>query len=266
MQIATWNVNSLKVRLPHVLDWLAAHPIDVLCLQETKLIDDRFPADELAGAGYESVFSGQPTYNGVAILCRRETVGAPTDVVIGNPLFPDEQKRLISATVAGLRVVCAYFPNGQAVGSDKYEYKLRWIDALIEWISPQLPAQELAADKAGLPIALLGDFNIAPASEDVHDPVAWNGQVLCSDPERERFHTLIRAGFVDSFRMFPQAERSFSWWDYRQLGFRRNAGLRIDHILVDRLSASRLTGCRIDREPRKLQQPSDHAPVVAELA
>ena len=266
MQIATWNVNSLKVRLPQVLDWLRANPVDVLCLQETKLVDPRFPVTELAEAGYESVFSGQPTYNGVAILCRRETVGAPTDVVIGNPLFPDEQKRLISATVAGLRVVCAYFPNGQAVGSDKYDYKLRWIDALIEWISPQLPAQAPAADTAGCPIALLGDFNIAPASEDVHDPVAWNGQVLCSDPERERFHTLIRAGFVDSFRMFPQAERSFSWWDYRQLGFRRNAGLRIDHILVDRLSASRLTGCRIDREPRKLQQPSDHAPVVAELA
>jgi exodeoxyribonuclease-3 len=265
MQIATWNVNSLKVRLPQVLDWLAAHPIDVLCLQETKLIDDRFPAAELAGAGYESVFSGQPTYNGVAILCRRETVGAPTDVVIGNPLFPDEQKRLISATVAGLRVVCAYVPNGQAVGSDKYDYKLRWIDALIEWITPQLPAAGQAAPATGRPIALLGDFNIAPASEDVHDPVAWAGQVLCSEPERERFRALIQAGFVDAFRAFPQADRSFSWWDYRQLGFRRNAGLRIDHILVDRTSASRLTACRIDREPRKLQQPSDHAPVVAEL-
>jgi hypothetical protein len=154
MQIATWNVNSLKVRLPQVLDWLAAHPVDVLCLQETKLIDDRFPAAELAGAGYESVFSGQPTYNGVAILCRRETVGAPSDVVIGNPLFPDEQKRLISATVAGLRVVCAYFPNGQAVDSDKYDYKLRWIDALIEWIAPQLPAEAQAADATGRPIAL----------------------------------------------------------------------------------------------------------------
>jgi len=266
MQIATWNVNSLKVRLPQVLDWLAAHPIDVLCLQETKLIDERFPAAELEAAGYHAVFSGQPTYNGVAILCRRDTVGAPTEVVIGNPLFADEQKRLISATVAGLQVVCAYFPNGQAVGSDKYDYKLRWLDALINWITPQLEAEALTPHAARLPLALLGDFNIAPAAEDVHDPVAWEGQVLCSEPERERFQKLISAGFVDSFRQFQQPERSFSWWDYRQLGFRRNAGLRIDHILLDRLSAQRLTACRIDREPRKLQQPSDHAPVIAELA
>ncbi len=266
MQIATWNVNSLRVRLPQVLDWLATHPIDVLCLQETKLIDERFPVAELAEAGYESIFSGQPTYNGVAILCRRETVGSPTGVVIGNPFFPDEQKRLISATVAGMRVVCAYFPNGQAVDSDKYDYKLRWIDGLIQWITPQLAAQAPPGDITSRPIALLGDFNIAPASEDVHEPSAWSGQVLCSEAERERFRALIRAGFVDSFRVFPQTDRSYSWWDYRQLGFRRNAGLRIDHILVDRLSASRLIACRIDREPRKLQQPSDHAPVVAELA
>jgi len=257
MHIATWNVNSLKVRLPQVLDWLAAHPIDVLCLQETKLIDERFPEAELSAAGYVSVFSGQPTYNGVAILCRRDTVGVPTDIVYGNPVFADEQKRLISATVAGIRVVCAYFPNGQAVGSDKYDYKLRWIDALIDWISPQVATQ---------PIALLGDFNIAPASEDVHDPAAWEGQVLCSEPERERFRKLAEAGFIDAFRQFSQADRSFSWWDYRQLGFRRNAGLRIDHILVDRGTATRLVGCRIDREPRKLPQPSDHAPVLAELA
>ncbi len=266
MQLATWNVNSLKVRLPQVLDWLAAHPVDVLCLQETKLTDDRFPASELAAAGYEAVFSGQPTYNGVAILCRRDSVGSPTDVLIGNPLFPDEQKRLISATIAGTRVVCAYFPNGQAVGSDKYAYKLRWIDALIEWVSPQLGASSSPADAPSMPFALLGDFNIAPASEDVHDPAAWQGQVLCSDPERERFQRLTAAGLVDAFRQFPQADRSFSWWDYRQLGFRRNAGLRIDHILLDRLTSSRLTACRIDREPRKLQQPSDHAPVIAELA
>jgi exodeoxyribonuclease-3 len=265
MKLATWNVNSLKVRLPQVLNWLAQHPIDVLCLQETKLTDERFPAADLAAAGYESVFSGQPTYNGVAILCRRDTVGAPTDIVVGNPLFPDEQKRLISATVAGTRVVCAYFPNGQAVGSDKYDYKLRWIDALIDWLGPQIAASPQASD-APRSFALLGDFNIAPAAEDVHDPVAWEGQVLCSEPERQRFQRLTSAGLVDAYRQFMQPARSFSWWDYRQLGFRRNAGLRIDHILVDQATASRLTACRIDREPRKLEQPSDHAPVIAELA
>lgn len=260
MQIATWNVNSLKVRLPQVLDWLRANPVDVLCLQETKLVDPKFPVTELAEAGYESVFSGQPTYNGVAILSRRETVGAATQVVMGNPLFPDEQRRLISAELAGLRIVCAYFPNGQAVGSDKYAYKLRWIDALIEWLSSQTGA---ASPRA--PLLLLGDFNIAPEARDVHDPLAWEGQVLCSDPERERFRQLVDLGFVDAFRLFDQPERAFSWWDYRQLGFRRNAGLRIDHILVERPIASRVSVCRIDREPRKLQQPSDHAPVVADI-
>ena len=265
MKLATWNVNSLKVRLPQVLNWLAANPIDVLCLQETKLVDARFPAAELSAAGYESVFSGQPTYNGVAILCRRDTVGEPTDVLIGNPVFADEQKRLISATVGGIRVVCAYFPNGQAVGSDKYDYKLRWIDALIEWLGPQIAAAAQPGNPSNR-FALLGDFNIAPTAEDVHDPVAWEGQVLCSAPERERFQRLVASGLVDSFRQFTQRERSFSWWDYRQLGFRRNAGLRIDHILVDTATAARLTACHIDREPRKLEQPSDHAPVIAELA
>lgn len=266
MQVATWNVNSLKVRLQQVLDWLAAHQVDVLCLQETKLVDAKFPAAELAAAGYDAVFSGQPTYNGVAILTRRETVGSPADVIIGNPLFEDEQKRLISAVVNGTRIVCAYFPNGQAVGSDKYDYKLRWIDALLAWLQPQLSDEGQTVEGSRMPLLLLGDFNIAPADEDVHDPVAWAGQVLCSDPERERFRQLIAAGLVDSFRQFEQPPRTFSWWDYRQLGFRRNAGLRIDHILVDRNIATHLSGCRVDREPRKLEQPSDHAPVVAQLA
>src|SRR5690606_23257130 len=169
LKLATWNVNSLKVRLPQVLDWLAADPVDVLCLQETKLRDEQFPKDAIAEAGYEAAFAGQPTYNGVAILTRRDTVGAPADVIVGNPLFEDPQQRLISATVGGLRVVCAYFPTGQAVGSEKFDYKLRWIDALIEWLKP-LCSQ---------PLALLGDFNVAPEDRDVHDPEKWAGQILC---------------------------------------------------------------------------------------
>ncbi len=257
MKLATWNVNSLKVRLPQVLDWLQAHPVDVLCLQETKLPDDRFPAEALAQAGYRSVFAGQPTYNGVALLYRADAGVAPHDVVIGNPLFPDEQKRLVSATLGELRVVCAYMPNGQAVGTDKYDYKLRWLDALNQWLATQLSAHPQ--------LALLGDYNIAPEDRDVHDPVAWAGQVLCSEPERERFRAMLALGLKDSFRLFEQPPKAFSWWDYRQLGFRRNAGLRIDHILVTEPLARRSRACTIDRAPRKLEQPSDHAPVLLEL-
>ncbi|HLS57691.1 MAG TPA: exodeoxyribonuclease III [Zeimonas sp.] len=256
MQLATWNVNSLKIRLPHVVDWLRENPVDVLCLQETKLRDEQFPHAELAELGYESAFAGQPTYNGVAILARRDTAGVPASVVVGNPLFPDEQKRLISAELGGLRVVCAYFPNGQAVGSDKYAYKLRWIDALADWL----------ARPSALPVVLLGDFNIAPEDRDVHDPKAWEGQVLCSAPERERFAKLVALGFVDAFRLFEQPPKTYSWWDYRQLAFRRNAGLRIDHILVPKPLAGSVRECRIDRAPRKREQPSDHAPVVADIA
>ena len=267
MKCATWNVNSLKVRLPQVLDWLASHPVDVLALQETKLVDAKFPLAEIEAAGYCAVFAGQPTYNGVAILSRSQTVGPARSVVIGNPLFPDEQQRLISAEVGGIRWVCAYFPNGQLVDSDKYQYKLRWIDALIEWLRPSLPAsgQAPSHDAEVRPTVLLGDFNIAPEAIDVHDPAAWEGLVLCSEPERARFRLLIDAGLVDAYRRFDQPPRSFSWWDYRQLGFRRNAGLRIDHILMDARMAGRLRACSIDREPRKLAQPSDHAPVWAEF-
>ncbi len=255
MKLATWNVNSLKVRLPHVVDWLRANPVDVLCLQETKLRDEQFPHAALAEIGYASAFAGQPTYNGVAILARRDTVGEPASVVVGNPLFADEQKRLIGADLAGVRVVCAYFPNGQAVGSDKYDYKLRWIDALADWLARPAPR----------PVALLGDFNIAPDDRDVHDPKAWEGQVLCSEAERARFERLLALGFVDAFRLFEQPPKTYSWWDYRQLAFRRNAGLRIDHILVSPPLAGRVRECRIDREPRKREQPSDHAPVVADI-
>jgi exodeoxyribonuclease-3 len=257
MKIATWNVNSLKIRLPQVLDWLAANPVDVLALQETKLVDARFPVAEIEAAGYHAAFAGQPTYNGVALLTRMTTVGAAQSVVIGNPLFPDEQQRLISAEIAGLRCVCAYFPNGQSVDSDKYQYKLRWIDALIDWLRPTIGGQPATV--------LLGDFNIAPEAADVHDPVAWEGQVLCSEAERTRFRSLIEAGLRDAYRLFEQPPKSYSWWDYRQLGFRRNAGLRIDHILVDAQLAPKVRACAIDRAPRKLTQPSDHAPVWAEI-
>lgn len=261
MKIATWNVNSLNVRLPHVLDWLAANPVDVLCLQETKLVDAKFPVQPLEDAGYASVFSGQPAYNGVAILTRRETVGEARDVLVGMPDFEDEQKRLISGVVAGVRVVCAYFPNGQAVGTTKFEYKLRWMDALLRWLTPA-PAEDAAT---AAPLVLAGDFNVAPDDRDVHDPVAWAGQVLCTEDERIRFRALVQSGLIDTFRSFEQPPKLYSWWDYRMLGFRRNAGLRIDHILCNAPMQARLLACTIDREPRKREKPSDHAPVIAEF-
>ena len=254
MKLATWNVNSLKVRLPQVLQWLEANPIDVLCLQETKLTDDKFPVAEIEAAGYQVAFTGQKTYNGVAILSRHPMA----DIVKNNPLFEDEQQRIISATIAGMRIVCAYIPNGQAVGTDKYEYKLRWLDALARWLEGEL--------KASPALALLGDYNIAPADADVHDPAAWAGQVLCSDAERAAFERLIALDLKDAFRLFPQADKLYSWWDYRQMAFRRNRGLRIDHILLSPPLAERCTACEIDKLPRKWEQPSDHTPVVATLS
>lgn len=253
MKIATWNVNSLKVRLPQVLQWLADNPIDVLCLQETKLTDDKFPAAALEAAGYQVAFTGQKTYNGVAIVSRHPI----TDVVKNNPQFADEQQRIIAATVEDIRIVCAYIPNGQSVDSDKYHYKLKWLDALRAWLEREHQAHPK--------LALLGDYNIAPEDADVYDPVAWEGQILCSDAERAAFDRLINLGLKDAFRMFPQEAKSFSWWDYRQLGFRLNKGLRIDHILLSEELASRCNGCIIDRAPRKWEQPSDHAPVIATL-
>lgn len=256
MRLATWNVNSLKVRLPHVLDWLSANPVDALGLQETKLVDEKFPVAALREAGYAAAFSGQPTYNGVAILTRLASVGEPCDVAIGNPLLPeDAQRRLISATVGDLRFVCAYFPNGESVSSDKYQYKLRWLDALLAWLGPQ----------STQPLVLAGDYNIAPEDVDVYDPQEWAGQVLCSEPERERFRALLALGLVDAFRLFEQPARSYSWWDYRQMAFRRKRGLRIDHLLVSAPLRARTRACWIDPEPRKREQPSDHAPVVVEI-
>jgi exodeoxyribonuclease-3 len=256
LTLATWNVNSLKVRLPHLLDWLAQQPIDIVCLQETKLPDDRFPADELRAAGYASAFAGQRTYNGVAILSR-EGAGAPADVQVNLPGFDDEQKRLIAATIGGLRIVCGYFPNGQAVGSDKYDYKLHWIAALTAWLKEEIVRHPQ--------LALLGDFNIAPEPRDVHDPLVWEGQVLFSEPERAAFRALTELGLKDSFRLFEQPERSYTWWDYRNMAFRRKWGLRIDHILLTAELARRCTACRIDIDLRRREQPSDHAPVIAAL-
>jgi exodeoxyribonuclease-3 len=254
MKIATWNVNSLKVRLPHLLQWLQSNPVDVLCIQETKLTDDKFPVAEIEAAGYQVAFTGQKTYNGVAILSKHPL----TDVVRNNPHFPDEQQRLIAATVQGVRIICAYVVNGQAVGSDKFAYKMAWLEALKTWVR-----EEMAIHPQ---FAILGDYNIAPEDRDVHDPAAWAGQIHCSDQEREALRGLCGLGLADAFRLFEQPEKQYSWWDYRQMAFRRNRGLRIDHILLSPALVQRCTACVIDREPRKWEQPSDHTPVIATLS
>lgn len=254
MKLATWNVNSLKVRLPQVLDWLAAHQPDALCLQELKLEDKNFPLAEIEGAGYRACFAGQKTYNGVAILSKE----AAQDVSEGIPGYADEQKRVLAATINGIRVVCLYFPNGQSVGSDKYRYKLEWMAALTAWLKQELVRYPR--------LALLGDYNIAPEERDVHDPKAWEGRVLFSAPEREAFRALLELGLRDSFRLFPQPDGAFTWWDYRMNAFRRKLGLRIDHILLSDALAPACSSCVIDMEPRKLERPSDHAPVIAMVA
>lgn len=253
MRLATWNVNSLRVRLAQLLDWLAASQPDVVCLQELKLEDAKFPREEIAAAGYRAVCSGQKTYNGVAILARPDA----QEVVAGIPGFPNEQKRVLAATIDGVRVICLYAPNGQAIGSDKYDYKLRWYAALREWLTAEMQSHP--------ELAVLGDLNIAPEDRDVHDPKAWEGQVLVSEPEREAYRALLSLELKDAFRLFEQPEKLFSWWDYRMMGFRRNAGLRIDHILLSPALAARCVSCTIDKAPRKLERPSDHTPVIAEL-
>ena len=253
MKIATWNVNSLRVRLPHLLDWLAANSPDAVCLQETKCDDSTFPAAELKAAGYCSVHHGQRTYNGVAILSRIDG----ERICRGIPEFADEQSRVIAADVDGMRLVSVYVPNGQRVGSDKYAYKLRWFEALTAWLRSELAAHPR--------LAVLGDFNVAPEDRDVHDPAAWAGQVLFSEPERAALAGLAGLGFVDAFRRFEQPEKSFTWWDYRMAAFRRGMGLRIDHVLLSPALAGECLSCTIDVAPRKLERPSDHAPVVCEL-
>ena len=251
MLIATWNVNSLRVRLPHLKDWLAANPVDVVALQETKLDDPGFPREDIESLGLRVAFSGQRTYNGVALLATSEIA----DVVPGIPGFEDEQKRVLAATIAGVRVIDVYVPNGQAVGSDKYEYKLRWLEALRGYVAAELERHPN--------LVVLGDYNIAPEDRDVHDPQAWEGSVHVSAAERAALQSLLATGLEDCFRRFEQPEKSFSWWDYRMMAFRRNAGLRIDLILASRALAPKCAACHIDKGPRKLERPSDHAPVVA---
>ena len=255
MILAAWNVNSLNVRLPRLLAWLAAHKPDVICLQETKLEDHKFPVVDIAAAGYTAHFAGQKTYNGVAILARN---GIPvSDVAAGIPGLADEQKRVIAATVGGVRVVDFYVPNGQSVDSDKYRYKLDWCAAAAAYLRDELSHHAN--------VAVMGDFNVAPEDRDVHDPALWAGQVLCTVPERDAFRAFLAAGLKDRFRLFDQPPATFSWWDYRQLAFPKNHGLRIGHILLSAPLAARCAASRIDRNERKGEKPSDHAPVLVEL-
>ncbi|HTS52895.1 MAG TPA: exodeoxyribonuclease III [Burkholderiales bacterium] len=253
MKLATWNVNSLKVRLPHLLDWVGREQPDVVCLQETKTEDPNFPARELQQAGYQSLFVGEKAYNGVAILTR----AVASDVSGAVPDFADDQKRVLAATVDGLRVICVYVPNGESVESEKYRYKLAWLGALEKWLMRELQTHPR--------LALLGDYNIAPEERDVYDPRLWEGKVLFSEPERAAFRRLTGLGLKDSFRLFDQPDKSFSWWDYRMNAFKRNLGLRIDHILLSSELASRARASCIDKHMRALERPSDHAPVLTEL-
>lgn len=253
IKICTWNVNSLRVRLSHALDWLAQEQPDLLALQETKTTDDDFPAKALADAGYHAVYSGQKTYNGVAILSRRPAQDIVTDI----PRLEDPQRRILAASYGDLRVIDLYVPNGGEVGSDKYAYKLDWLGKVRDFIQGEL------ARNAQL--VVLGDFNIAPEDRDVHDPEAWRDKILCSPAERQAFREWLDLGLGDAFRLFEQEEASFSWWDYRAAGFRRNLGLRIDHILLSQPLRERCRSCRIDKAPRTLERPSDHAPVIVEL-
>jgi len=254
MKIATWNVNSLKVRLPHVLEWLDAARPDVLVLQEIKQETAAFPADTFVEAGYHGVASGQKTYNGVALLSRKPSQDHVTDL----PGFDDPQRRVLAATVDGVRIVNLYVPNGSEVGSEKYAYKLDWLKALRRFLADELATFER--------LVVLGDFNIAPEDRDVYDPEKWGDAILCSPAERAALRELLELGLVDVFRQFEQPEKSFSWWDYRAAGFRRNAGLRIDLILASPALAAACRASFIDREPRTWDRPSDHTPVVAEFS
>ena len=254
MRIATWNVNSLRVRLEHVIAWLNEHRPDVLALQETKLPDEQFPADVFAELGYRSVSNGQPAYNGVALLSREPL----EDIVTELDTFEDPQRRVLGATVGGVRIYGLYVPNGQSLESEKYVYKLQWLEALRTQLARELDRHER--------LVVVGDFNIAPEDRDVHDPVAWEGKIHCSPAERAALGRILELGLHDAFREFEQPERAFSWWDYRAAAFRRNLGLRIDLILCSDAMRSLLRSCRIDVEPRRLDRPSDHAPVVADFA
>jgi len=256
-KIATWNVNSLRVRLPQVLDWVSSYQPDILALQETKLQDENFPVADIKTAGYEVIYSGQKTYNGVAILCRVSAGINAVDIVKDLPGLEDSQRRVLFATYDKLRVLNVYVPNGESVESDKFQYKLTWLKKLTAYVKQQL--------KLYPHLVILGDFNIAPEPRDVHDPEAWQGQVLFSEPEHAALKTLLETGLCDTFRLFDQQEKQYSWWDYRMLAFRRNRGLRIDHILASNALGGLCTSCKIDKEPRRRERPSDHAPVIAEF-
>lgn len=251
MRIGTWNVNSLRVRLPHLIEWLKSDPADVIGLQELKMQDEQFPHDALREIGWHAVGNGQKTYNGVALLARQ----AITDVTRDIPAFDDPQKRVIAATIGEVRVICVYVVNGQSVGSDKYEYKMRWLEALTDHVCDEL--------KAHPRLAVVGDFNIAPAPEDSHDPAYWEGKILCSEPERKHYQNLLSLGLTDCLAQRPPSGTRFTWWDYRQNAFRRDLGLRIDHVLASAALAEHLRECKIHLEPRRWERPSDHAPVVA---
>ena len=253
MKIATWNVNSMKVRLPHVLEWLSAADPDVLVLQEIKQLTENFPTEALQEIGYNSIASGQKTYNGVAVVSKEE----PQDPDLELPGLDDPQRRVLAVTIGGVRVINLYVPNGSEVGSEKYEYKLGWLRALREYLEAQLAKYEN--------LIVLGDFNIAPADEDVYDPEKWGDAILCSPLERAALEELLDLGLTDVFRKFDQPEKAYSWWDYRAAMFRRNAGLRIDLILTSAAMTKHCTASYIDREPRAWERPSDHAPVVAEF-
>ena len=254
MKAATWNVNSLRVRLPHVLDWLQDNPVDVLCLQETKMMDEVFPRSEIEEAGYQVAFAGQKTYNGVAMLTRP----VATEVIADIPGLDDPDRRILGATVDGWRILNLYVVNGKEVGDPKYDHKLHWLSKVAEFLARDLPKHDR--------YLIMGDFNIAPDDEDVHDPDLWRERILCSTPEREALAAIKAIGFEDCFRRFEQEPESFSWWDYRQGAFRRNIGLRIDLILASPAAATRCVACRIDKTPRRRERPSDHTPVVAEFS
>ena len=253
MKIASWNVNSLSVRLPHVLSWLKSENPDVLALQETKTQDIHFPAEILIENGYQVVYAGEKSYNGVALLTKIKTQGAEFDM----PHFPDPQRRLLAVSVNDFRIINVYVPNGAQVGSEKYKYKLIWLSELEKYLQEQI--------KKFNNIVLLGDFNIAPEDCDVHDPKAWEGQVLVSPAEREKWQTLLKLGLVDAFRLFKKEEKQYSWWDYRMNAFKRDRGLRIDHILVSENLKKQCRRCDIDPFPRTLERPSVHLPLLIEV-
>lgn len=253
MKIASWNVNSLRVRLPHVLDWLASAKPDILVLQETKMTDDQFPEAAIRDAGYEVVFSGQKTYNGVAILSKIPA----EDILFDLPGLEDHQRRIVAARFNDLQVLNLYVVNGSEVGSEKFAYKLDWLEKVTEWVAERIQKRQK--------FIILGDFNIAPTDRDVHNPKSWHEKILCSTPERNALKKILDLGFSDAFRLFEQDDEIWSWWDYRSGGLENNKGLRIDLILTSTLLSEQCVASYIDKVPRMWDRPSDHAPAVAEF-